>query len=142
MKIREGFVSNSSSTSFIVIGKTGNLNKVTSNDDKIYVDHDTGYKFDWDHTITDDPKGLIAFAWMQAQYQKKPEWVEMIKEVVFETTGCELICSIDITRDGYISCIDHQSAEEDKMFKSKDILKSFIFDKDSYVEMSNDNLEE
>ena len=84
MKIRGGFVSNSSSTSFIVIGKTGNLNKVTSIDGKIHVDHDTGYRFDWDHRTTDYPQGLIAFAWMQAQYQNRPDWIEMIKEVVFE----------------------------------------------------------
>lgn len=134
MKTRVGFVSNSSSTSFVVIGNGSNMSV-----SKHQIVIDDVYEFGWEHTRTIYVSGRIAFAWMQAQYQGNDTWLNWIKEIVKEVTGHELICKIDVN-NSYESYIDHQSiGMSNEIFESKDSLKRFMFDNDSYVEMGNDN---
>jgi len=135
MKIRNGFVSNSSSSSFIVIGRSGVFGKAFAIDDTIVVDDD--YEFGWDFITYNDVEDRIAWAWLQAQYADKPKLFEMIEQAVFEVTGKKLDCRADINRESYI---DHQSVDEGDIFTSMDNLKSFIFDKESYIRTGNDNV--
>ena len=140
MKIRIGFVSNSSSTSFVVIGRSGTLEMPSGDNERICV---TGsYQFGRSG-YTRHTKGRIAFAWMQAQYQKRDDWITMIKEVVKKVTGLELACLVDPFADHCVSSysyIDHQSiGESNEIFSSIDELKAFLFDKDSCIKMGDDN---
>jgi hypothetical protein len=140
MKIRVGFVSNSSSTSFVIIGHSGILEIPSSNNERICV---SGlYEFGWSG-CTRHTNGRIAFAWMQAQYQKRDDWVTMIKQTVKAVTGLELVCLVDPFADYCVSSysyIDHQSiGESNEIFSSTDELKAFLFDKESYIKMGNDN---
>lgn len=137
MKIRSGFVSNSSSSSFVVIGHSGKFDKpfTIDGDDVIIIDDD--YFFGWDFIRYTTVEDRIAWAWLQAQYANKPELLEMIKKAVFEVTGKKLDCRADINRESYI---DHQSVDEGDIFESMDELKSFIFDKESVVRTGNDNV--
>jgi hypothetical protein len=137
MKIRSGFVSNSSSSSFVVIGRSGKFDKAFTIDGDNIILVDDDYFFGWDFTTYNTVEDRIAWAWLQAQYTGRPELLEMIKQAVFEVTGKQLSCNADVDKESYI---DHQSVEEGKIFSSMDDLKSFIFDKDSYVKTGNDNV--
>ena len=133
MKSRNGFVSNSSSTSFVVIGSGERLEQMTSQ-----IILDDCFEFGWSHDTTKYVSGRIAFAWMQAVYQENETWISWIKEIVKEVTGYELICNIDVNNGN--SYIDHQSiGENNDIFYTKESLKAFMFDTESYVEMGNDN---
>jgi len=139
MKIRIGFVSNSSSTSFVIIGHSGIL-EIPSNDG-VRICVAGSFQFGRSGCAI-NPIGRIAFAWMQAQYQKRDDWVTMIKQVVKEVTDLEFVCLINPFADycESFSYIDHQSiGKSNEIFSSMDELKAFIFDKDSYIEMGNDN---
>lgn len=143
MKTRTGFVSNSSSTSFVIIGRSGDLQIPTSLDNTLTVSGN--YEFGRDFETTRDVNGRIAWAVMQAQYQGKADWLQMIADVVTETSGWTLVCPIDVDNQAYnspnYSYIDHQSiGESNEIFASKDELKAWIFDKESYVRMGNDNV--
>lgn len=133
MKSRNGFVSNSSSTSFVVIGSGERLEQMTSQ-----IILDDCFEFGWSHDTTNYVYGRIAFAWMQAVYQENETWISLIKEIVKEVTGYELICNIDVNNGN--SYIDHQSiGDSNEIFYTKESLKAFMFDTESYVEMGNDN---
>jgi len=115
MKIRIGFVSNSSSTSFVVIGRSGTLEIPWPDGERICV---TGsYQFGWSG-CTRHTKGRIAFAWMQAQYQKRDDWISMIKEVVKKVTGLELVCLINPFADycESFSYIDQSIGKSNEIF--------------------------
>jgi hypothetical protein len=150
MKIRTGFVSNSSSSSYIVIGRSKRYDEINSSFiDGNIITIPNVYEFGWDFTEYKDVDERIAFAWLQAQYGKNDVWKQMIQQVVKEVTGKELIMEVDkdigfSDKDGY-SYIDHQSRADEgqniEIFANKDELKSFLFDKDSYIRGGNDNEE-
>jgi hypothetical protein len=145
MKIRKGFVSNSSSSSFIVISSR-NLHDYRVFGD--YVIGDEGEcEFGWDVKTYYDIPSKINFTYMQAKYVKNDNWLNMLYKVIKEHTGCDKVRSnltIDWTnkekRQGYI---DHQSAsiegENTEIFESPESLKNFLFSSHSYIETGNDN---
>ena len=107
---------------------TSNNNTITVNDN---------YVFGWEHETTRDTEGRIAWAVMQAQYQGNADWLQMVADVVHEVSGFTLVCPINLNGGSYI---DHQSiGGYNEIFADKDTLKAWIFDKDSYVTMGNDN---
>jgi len=146
MKMRYGFVSNSSSSSFIVISNIGGWDKVNPNqikDDCLVVDSSLGCsEFGWEQDTHCDCGSKIIFASLQAQYviEKHPEYMDMLNKVITEYVGCKGVAH-DSTDDlGYI---DHQSAsyegDNTEMFHSEEDLKNFLFNYASYIETDNDN---
>ena len=150
MKIRSGFVSNSSSSSFIVIGTDITEKNLPLDDGKFIIGSAGETEFGWQNTTYEYAYDRINFAWMQANYmiESTPEWMEMLGEVIKEHTGATEVVSIinlDWPRhegevNGYI---DHQSAScegvNTEMFADKDTLARFLFGSGSYIQGGNDN---
>ena len=147
MKIRKGFVSNSSSSSFIVIGNSGRMT-IPDWGEKLIVDCNLGHcEFGWDVNDIYDIGSRIIFAYLQAldSGDKKDHRIEMLEEVIKDNTDVEEIewkisSNWDDPNWGYI---DHQSSacegENVEMFDSYIDLKNFIFDDKSYIHTDNDN---
>lgn len=147
MKVRNGFVSNSSSSSFIVIGKA-EPEKVAQSDDYV-VGQFGAYEFGWEHVVYDGMDSMINFAWLQAEYSLKtqPEYMKMLVRVIKQHTGAKKVTSCitmnyaDKTKvEAYI---DHQSSATEgvnlEMFANDETLARFLFSPDSYIQGGNDN---
>ena len=146
MKIRSGFVSNSSSSSFVVINaKKGYLKPDFNN--PLVVDYTFGTtEFGWGPDIIYDLEGRIIFAYLQYLYTKKEEWLEMLERVIKNNTlvkNIEWIIEIDNYKLNVYAYIDHQSSSAEGMnteiFDSEQTLKDFIFGNGSYIQLENDN---
>jgi hypothetical protein len=166
MKIRNGFVSNSSSSSFVVI------NPITSGDyiqklrnkfkgTVLVVDKDFGdCEFGWDVIQYKDFGSKIIFSYLQSisilenKYgeeleEKAQGWLNMLESVIMnklEVTGIEWKITSrygDESNDKVHGYIDHQSSswegENTEIFDNKDILANFLFNPTSYIETGNDN---
>lgn len=137
MKIRNGFVSNSSSSSFIVIGK--NYNKFNTYNDTYTIFENGETEFGWDFTKYDDIDDRINFAFLQAEYIGKED---MVTECIKEATGVKNVAVLSHNGDNEVyAYIDHQSVGDEnvRMFANKDTLKRFMFCNDSYIKTGNDN---
>ena len=149
MKIRKCFVSNSSSSSFIVIDVSKNYDETLKKFEGKFSFGEAGTtEFGWGPETVDDVYGRINFAYIQANfYQKDPTYLEMLESVIKENSK---ITEIDwkISDDSSIKdkvwgYIDHQSSGDSngnlEMFENKETLKDFIFGKESCIEVDNDN---
>jgi hypothetical protein len=141
MKERTGWVSNSSSSSFIIINSSsGNMASELTPFIKggvLKVNWEIGEsEFGWGPDDLSGTGDKVNFSWLIANYMGREEWKEMLTEVLIEELGCEEV-EYDL-EDGYI---DHQSVEETNsvMFVNKDSLKSFLFSSESYIHVDNDN---
>ena len=154
MKCRYGFVSNSSSTSYVVIGNSIDVTK--EYDGCLYVIGENGeYKFGWDWKDYIGYDTLINFAYLQTLETKDKELAqhryEMLERVINKYLGATQI-SMKITNE-YMDCdadckmetgyIDHASSacenENIEIFENDEILAKFLFGKDSMVVGRNDN---
>lgn len=160
MKIRKGFVSNSSSSSFIVIGN-GPFETIHSppiDSDTLVVGRYGETQFGWDEVKYADMYSRINFAYLQTVYvddNTTDVWLDMLESALKKRFNCDsVVWMISTTYDcedaevseygklvwGYI---DHQSssAEGDntEMFDNEDSLEKFLFCEDSYIQGDNDN---
>jgi hypothetical protein len=148
MKIRQGFVSNSSSSSFIVIVDAEITPTRELLGQTVYPGEIGETEFGWQKCEYHDMWSKMNFAYLQAlykgRYTEDNTWAEMLDKVVKEHLGADVIWAIsddfesDVVAYGYI---DHESAcpTNCEMFDSEEKLKSFLFNENSYIHNQNDN---
>jgi hypothetical protein len=141
MKCRLGFVSNSSSSSFVVIGNIGNCsNDLMSNikEGTLFLGKKGTISFGWGPEVISDVFSRINFALIQSKY--KPCWEQMLERVLKQTLGCENVISQLDEEKAYI---DHQSSavegENTFIFDTDETLRKFLFCEDSKIVLNNDN---
>ena len=148
MKIRMGFVSNSSSSSFVVIDTTGNYCDIPLQLSKkeLLVGRNLGEtEFGWGQEVLYDCGSRINFAYIQATYMNNQEWLQMLEEVIKKNSKVEtikMLISEDYDSDNW-GYIDHQSSALEgvntEMFVDKMELKYFLFGEKSKIVLDNDN---
>lgn len=168
MKIRAGFVSNSSSSSYVIIDSSGkkhaDLPVIHGGSERIlripFDLHNPHAEFGWEQTDYRDFESKLCFACLQACYHDGiddrgvpvlGDWHEMIERVLkkelnltkvefFLTTGGECDPQYGFLSPGYI---DHQSSAEEnentEIFDSDRALSDFLFNEGSYIHGDNDN---
>ena len=164
MKIRNSFISNSSSSSFIVIDSKINPDLNLFIDDGIFILGEKGeYEFGWQNEKYRDLNSKINFCYIQAKYMVErstnSDYIEMLYKVLKDyfpqiqdiipilTIWSDNIKYVEHsmygkmrTKGGYI---DHASAatedENLEMFESEDNLRAFLFGDNSYIQNDNDN---
>lgn len=168
MKYRYGFVSNSSSSSYIVISKGTAKQKdipekAFNEKGELPIPNDFGnYSFGWDTKWYGSTLDRINFAFCQLMYlcdenfpPKEGEAYElflMFEEVLKEEgiTPKYIILKKDAKEEGQWLCamdydfyIDHQSSAIEgvniEMFDSKESLHDFLFNEGSGIQGGNDN---
>lgn len=157
MKTRNGFVSNSSSSSFILVCHEGELhvpivwNKVLNIPRSNYAETDfnggEGKIFDFDSKLN--------FIVLQAIYADDQEKIDFVNKVLLDYLGKDIEIRWNLTTDYFdmitedvpshmvIGSIDHQSIlhndeNMDQLFESEENLKQFLFNPGSYLEMGRD----
>lgn len=164
MKIRSSFVSNSSSASYVIIGK-GKFVLPTISSNKLSVPEDFGgcLEFGWEPDDLTDFGSRLNFAYLQTLYATRQFWPKeserdaktqgkkflgMLEKVLKENLKISeirwnLTDSYNSGSDMYGAWIDHQSSAMEgqnlEIFDSEEILKCFLFAKGSYIHLDNDN---
>lgn len=157
MKTRKGFVSNSSSSSFIVIGNKEQCPaKMSKIDDVLLVGTLGEVEFGWEPRRYSNMYDRINFAYLQTQCAGDigVRWLVMLDEMLKRRFGAERVeyminewCASSVKRNEYGTYregyIDHASSaregENTEMFENTDALERFLFCVDSYIQGDNDN---
>ena len=145
MKTRLSFVSNSSSTSFVVIGKQDPIKYPVS---QVVSNADFGEtEFGWGPDVVYGAGSLINFAFIQTDYGRNPARLEILERVIKEHLGdIEIIWEISEDAEcmskqwGYIDhASSHAEGQNLEIFESDAVLKHFLFSPDSKIVLDNDN---
>lgn len=146
MKSRKCFVSNSSSSSFIVIQESKTTNLKGAYRGKRIEIGDLGKRcFGWENELSCDVWSKINFCLIQAKDSALPDkYFRMIFSVIADHTSASAVTLKSGFFDNYFDAyIDHQSSSSEgqnmKMFDSEDTLTRFIFGEGSYIQTGNDN---
>ena len=168
MKFRHGFVSNSSSSSFIVFEK--DFVRAHIPEDAYIINPDSNqyeiilpnrkytYEFGWEHRVYYTVMDKLNFAVIQANYlegnpKRYEECINMIESAIrkdFEEThpgefgrGLEIVYDFEPQGFDIGPYIDHQSSategENIEMFDSDDDMDNFLFNTETYIQGDNDN---
>jgi hypothetical protein len=143
MKYRDGFVSNSSSSSFLVI--KGNADPNISLEKDFIIGKLGKCKFGWEPRRYSDINDKINFAYLQALYNET--WMDMLYDVLkkrgAKNISCALSSDYNAKKHERWAYIDHQSSagegQNTEIFDNVDILEQFIFSYDSFIMGDNDN---
>lgn len=101
-----------------------------------------GGEFGWQEKIYNDVQSKASYLAIYATdwaYDKKESFTQILKDVIKEQTGCK---NVIFNFTDYDSFIDHQSVETNNyhyLFDNKELLRQFIFNKQSYLKTENDN---
>jgi hypothetical protein len=115
--------------------------------DSLHIDDDGvcrihGGKFGWEFYKFYDAASKVSYAMVWALDYGKEEHREMLKKVIKEETGAKEVEFVEDSSDTYNShgYIDHQSdGVAADAFESGEILRAFIFNRNSVLETGNDN---
>lgn len=153
------FETNSSSTHSISIASdapTGNLLDTLIPDEHGNVVL-KGNEFGWyvdDFYNAEDKASYLAIYAVDWSGENKEKHIQVLKDVIIQQTGCNDVIFLfntdeynvvpelykdDVTGWAYI---DHQSVEDrdyDYIFKDPELVRKFIFNKNSYLHTDNDN---
>lgn len=144
MKIRAGFVSNSSSSSFVVVGKEITQDMIDAWPKSVVVGETGETEFGWGPGRCTHHMDRLNFAVLQTQYiGSGDDWYEMIKSVLQEEG---ITIERDLIRENssdVYAYIDHQSSaiegENTEIFDDKYALRHFLFSDESFIQLDNDN---
>lgn len=154
MKCRTGFVSNSSSCSFIVINNS-NIRipeLINNNKSELNVPQDFGgnTEFGWEEIRYYDFGSKLNFAYLQTTYVNEhisKKWIEMLEKILKDNLHINII-NWNLTteynnKEKFWGYIDHQSCASEggniEIFDSETDLYNFLFSSDSYIQGDNDN---
>lgn len=143
-QIRQGvFETNSSSSHSLVIdGNSTDFDTIVPDDDGLLHFELNEFEFGWGYEKYTDPWTKAVYCLIDIACIKDPnartKYYEMFYRVVREHTGAEHVTWDNEATNSYI---DHQSvgtARAEAFFNSN-TLKNFIFGKESYLVIDNDN---
>lgn len=141
---------NSSSTHSVSVAETlteDMMDTITPNEEGVVVL--TGGEWGWeinDYYDAETKANYMLVYLMARGGDRLAEMSQMLKDVIMEQTGCT---DVDFQASGLgwrgmpdFGYIDHQSIEDDDyhfIFEDKEILRRFIFSRESWLHTDNDN---
>ena len=138
MKTRNGFVSNSSSSSFVIIAEGGHkeLTPPWAMGQVLRLGDTVGTtEFGWGPDTVRGVGSRLNLAWILSE-EDGDRRHELLRAIMDEYPTVQ-----DVEFHSTYAYVDHQSLDHmsDEVFRSDDSLRSFLFYRDSEIHLDNDN---